>query len=234
MRTARHWYEISTARRERERHQLASIPYFTLERTSTSNKRRFTAIGTLHFIGRRSGKQHHFRIRIEYPAHFPKEPPRVFDHDKRFTPSMNGHLFSTHEVCLTLPERGEFSIGSEELTQEVLGATLIWFQKRLIFDHTKQWPGPAEPHGINAVIDLLVERHVAADASAISEWLLAHASTPAGQPCAPDLYAPCPCGRGKRLKFCHRDDLQLIFNRLAQVSTNRQLAAMLAVKEGEA
>jgi hypothetical protein len=229
MRTTRHWYELSTAHRERERHQLAVLPYFTLDRTSINDERRFTAIGTLHFTGRRSGKQHEFRIRLEYPPHFPKETPRVFDHDKRFTTSLDGHLFSTHEICLTLPERSEFSTGSDELTHEVLGATLIWFQKRLIFDRTVHWPGPAEPHGINAVIDLLVERHVA-DAITISAWLLTHARTPAGHLAQPDLYAPCPCGSGKRLKFCHRDDLQLIFNRIAHFPTTYQLTEVLEIK----
>jgi hypothetical protein len=230
MRIARHWYELSTARRDRELHQLAALPYFTLDRTTIGDDRRFTAIGTLRFIGRRSGRQHHFRIRLEYPAQFPKKAPRVFDHDKRFTPTLDGHLFSTHELCLTLPERGEFTMGSDELTQEVLGAALIWFQKRLIFDRTSHWPGPAEPHGVNAVIDLLVERHVAPDAMTISAWLLAHACTPNGHPAQPDLYASCPCGSGKRLKFCHRNDLQLIFNRIARFPTTYQLTDVLGIK----
>jgi hypothetical protein len=232
MRPARHWYELSSARRDRERHQLANIPYFTLERTTTNANRIFLAIGTLHFIARRSGKEHGFRIRLAYPSRFPQEPPRVYDHDKRFTPTLDGHQFRTHELCLTMNERGEFATGSDRLTQEVLGATLIWFHKRLIFDRTKQWPGLAEKHGINAVIDLLVERRVVTDATAISDWLLSHASTPAGSLRAPDIYALCPCGSGKRLKFCHRDDLQLIFNRLAVFPTDWKLADVLGRKDG--
>jgi ubiquitin-protein ligase len=131
MRSAPHWHQLSPARRDRERERLANTPYFTLERTSTND--RFTAIGTLHFI-RRGGKEYRFRIRLEYPRHYPKRPPHVFDHDHQFAPSLDGHLFSTHEICLTLPERREFSTVSEQLTQEVLGATLVWFHKRLLFD----------------------------------------------------------------------------------------------------
>ena len=230
MRPTRHWYELSASRREREEHQLATLPYFQLERTRIDDERRFTALGKLRFTGHRSGKQNDLRIRVEYPSQFPKDVPRVFDHDERFTPCLAGHLFTTHEICLTLPERCEFTKASDDLTAEVLGASLIWFQKRLIFDRTKQWPGPAEPHGINAVINLLVERRVAPNANTISTWLLAHASTPAGHPAAPDLYAPCPCGSGKRLKFCHRDDLQLIFNRIARFPTTYQLTEVLGIK----
>jgi hypothetical protein len=228
MRSAPHWYQLSPARCERERERLANTPYFTLERTSTNA--RFTAIGTLHFI-RHRGKEYQFRIRLEYPRHYPKRIPHVFDHDHRFIPSLDGHLFSTHEICLTLPERAEFSTGSEQLTQEVLGAALVWFHKRLLFDRTGTWPGPAEKHGINAIIDLLVERHVATDASAISDWLLKHATTPDGHPRELDLYAPCPCGSRKRVKFCHRNDLQLIGHRLACFCSNQyQLTEVLGIK----
>ena len=86
----------------------------------------------------------------------------------------------------------------------------------LIFDRTGKWPGVAEKHGIDAVIDLLVERHVINDVTIISTWLHQHA-TINGRPCNPDIYAPCPCGSGKRLKFCHRDDLQPLFKRLMHI-----------------
>lgn len=231
MRILRQWYDLSTARLDRERYQLAHLPYFTLEHTTKANGN-FTAIGSLRFTGHRSGKQHNFRIRLGYPYRFPKEPQRVFDHDGRFRPSLNGHQFSNHQLCLTLREREEFTTGSDHLTEEILGATLVWFHKRLIFDRTNQWPGPAEKHGINAVIDLLVERHVANDATAISKWLLEYASSPAGHLREPDIYGPCPCGSGKRVKFCHRDDLRLIFDRLASFPRNYKLADALGIKEG--
>jgi hypothetical protein len=213
MRNAPHWHQLSTARAASERERLANAPYFTLERVMA--ERRFTAIGTLHFK-RGCGKDYRFRIRLEYPRHYPKTPPQVFDHDHVFTFTLDGHLFSTHEICLTLPERGEFTTISEHLTHEVLSATLIWCHKRLIFDRTGKWPGVAEKHGIDAVIDLLVERHVINDVTIISTWLHQHA-TINGRPCNPDIYAPCPCGSGKRLKFCHRDDLQPLFKRLMHI-----------------
>ena len=233
MRTAPQWHQLSADRSARERRRLAELPYFKLETTNIDKALKFIAIGMLHFTGARSGAHQQFRVRLEYPARFPHVPPRMFDHDRRFTPSLDGHLFSTYEICLTLPERHEFSVGLDDLTEEVLGATLIWFHKRLIFDSTKQWPGPAERHGINAVIDLLVERQVVADATAISRWVMSHATAPTGTPGKPDLYAPCPCGSCKRLKFCHRDELQPVFARLAQLPGDCRLAAALDLKEGE-
>lgn len=232
MRPALQWHQISSARRERERLYLASLPYFTLDRTYENDKHYFTAIGILHYTGRRSGRHHAFGVRLEYPREFPKKPLHVFDHNKIFRPSLDGHLFSTHELCLTLTERGEFSLGTETLTEEVLGAALVWLHKRRLFDRTGTWPGPAERHGINAIIDLLVERSVVSSTTAITTWLLAHASTPAGYPREPDIYAPCPCGSGQRLRFCHQEELNLIFQRLARMPRDYALAQLLEAKEG--
>jgi hypothetical protein len=218
MRDAPHWHQISSARAASETERLKNAPYFTLESITTNQ--RFTAIGTLHFR-RRCGKEYRFRIRLEYPRHYPKDPPRVFDHDRVFTPTLDGHLFDTHEMCLTLPEREEFTKISEQLTHEVLSAALVWCHKRLIFDRTRKWPGPAEQHGLLAVVDLLIERHVITDVPTMSNWLEQHATTNNAF-CAPDVYAPCPCGSGKRLKFCHRDDLQPFFKRLTASNDKRE------------
>ena len=218
MRTVPHWHRLSPARCASERERLTTAPYFTLERVTTED--RFTAIGTLHFT-RRCGKEYRFRIRLEYPRHYPKTPPTVFDHDHVFTPTLDGHLFSTYEICLTLPERAEFTQISEHLTHEVLSATLVWCHKRLIFDRTGKWPGLAEKHGIDAVMDLLIERHIITDATTMSNWLHQHARIN-GRLVTPDIYATCPCGSGKRLKFCHRDDLQPLFKRLTQVLDLKQ------------
>ena len=212
MRRAPQWHQLSRVLAASERERLASAPCFRLEYVATEEN--FTAIGTLHFL-RRCGKEYTFRIRLEYPRHYPKSPPRVFDHERAFTPTLDGHLFDTYEICLTLPERGEFTTISEQLTHDVLTATLVWCHKRLIFDHTGNWPGLAEEHGLRAVMDLLVERRIIPDAATMSTWLKEHA-TISGHPCTPDIYAACPCGSGKRLKFCHREDLRPLFKRLTQ------------------
>jgi len=118
------------------------------------------------------------------------------------------------KFCITLLEREEFTLGTADLTEHVVSAALLWWRKRVIYDRTGKWPGPAERHGINAVIDLLVERHVAPDATTLSAWLLANATTEQGFARVPDRYAPCPCGSGKATKFCHDDSLRPLVHRL--------------------
>jgi hypothetical protein len=231
MREPPQWYQISTSRLARERTTLAALPYFALEHAdSGATVSTFTAVGKLHYIGARSGMIHSMRVRLEYPRDFPKGAQWVFDHDKIFKPCADGHLLCTHEMCLTLSERGEFAVGTEGLTEEVLGASLIWFHKRQLYERTGRWPGQAERHGIAALIDLLVERSVAPDFMTFSSWLAKYAATPDGRLKEPNLYAPCPCGNGKSLKFCHRDDLQLVFRKLAQMPAGCLLTDILDTK----
>jgi hypothetical protein len=231
MRPLPQWHQLNTARREREQQYLAAPPYFALERHYCNTDHEFIAIGILHYTGRRSRKIHAFRVRLEYPRQFPGKPQHAFDHQEIFTTGANGHLLGNHELCLTLPERGEFSINTETLTEEVLGASLVWFHKRLLFERTGRWPGPAERHGINAISDLLVERGIVKDATVMSDWLIAHATTQKGRWREPDVYAPCPCGSSKALRFCHEDDISPVFRRLRRMPHDCDLTHLLDQKE---
>ena len=214
MNQRRQWHELSPARLHRERELLNALPYFRLERAGVDKGGSFTARGVLHYVGHRSGKEDALRISVAYPSTFPRRIQRLYDHDKILTIDVDGHLFGQHEICITLPEREEFTLGTPDLTAHVLSAALLWWRKRVVYDRTRTWPGPAERHGINAVIDLLVERHVAPDATTLSAWLLANATTEQGFARVPDRYAPCPCGSGKATKFCHDDALRPLIRRL--------------------
>lgn len=219
----RQWHQRASARLAHERDLLEQLPYFRLERLAHPRGENATAIGVLHFAGYRSRKHYALRIRIEYRWNFPAALPHVYDQNKILKVDANGHLFGQHELCLTLLERGEFVLGTNHLTVDLLGAALVWWQKRVIYDRTGKWPGDAERHGINALIDLLVERNVASDANVLSHWLLTHATTSGGRAQLPSPYAPCPCGNGKAVKFCHAETLQPLLRRLKQFPPQLQL-----------
>jgi hypothetical protein len=210
----RQWHQLSPARLQQERELLNALPYFRLERARIDTDGSLTVTGVLSYVGRRSGKEDALRTRIVYPRAFPRRIQRLYDHDRVLRVDHDGHLFGQHELCLTLIEREEFPLGTPDLTEHVLGAGLVRWRKRVIYDRTGNWPGPAERHGINAIIDLLVERRVAPDATTLSAWLLANATTAQGFARLPDRYAPCPCGSGKATKFCHDDALRPLVQRL--------------------
>lgn len=111
---------------------------------------------------------------------------------------------------MTLPDRNEFSTGTDHLTEEVLGASLLWFRKRLLYERGLGWPGQAERHGSGAIFDLIAERLGLTDAEPIIIWMKQHAATPSGRLIGPDVYAACPCGSRKSARFCHPDELKLM------------------------
>jgi hypothetical protein len=196
-----------------ERSVLRDIPFFCLEEEAYDHRNRFTAIGTLNYLLERSGKFQNFRVQLLYPDDFPRKIHRVFDHEKIFKPGADGHLLTDYSLCLTLPERKEFSLGADRLTEEVLGATLIWFDKRLIYETTGEWPGLAERHGLLAKFDLILERAELQDNEFIKEWLikLCSSSSQSSRYASIDVYMACPCNSGRKLKFCHGEVMRSLF-----------------------
>ena len=209
MKTIPPWYKLLPRRLKWERQVFHELPFFKHECDGFDQDAQFTATGTLFFQGERSGKLDEFRVEVRYPRRFPGTFQRVYDKQKRFELCENGHLFSDHQLCLTFRERKEFSLNTEVLTEEVLGAALVWFDKRLIFERNgrKNWPGPAEAHGSQAQVNLILEEAGLLDNARVLAWanelhrraLLDHHFVPF------DPYSLCPCSSGKKIKFCHRE-----------------------------
>jgi len=205
---------------------LRSLPYFKFAHEYFRNQL-WIVVGTLRFTWERSQKEENFKIRIEYPDRFPNELPSAFDHERVFVMGVDdGHLFWNHALCLTYPQRGEFSLGSDCLIEEVLGASLVWFNKRLIFERNglKDWPGPAEKHGVLANIDLQIERAGLSGSSRVANWLnqLWDDARKGKRILLLDPYQSCPCGSEKKLKFCHGEYLQPIVKLLADQSLQQK------------
>jgi hypothetical protein len=196
-------------RLQHERKALAGIPFF--ERVAEDIvKGRYVVCGDLNFMRRFSSKKETFRVRMEYPSDFPKREQRVFDANMRFVPGGLGHMFADHGLCLSLPECEEFSVSTDDLTKEVLSASLVWFHKRLIYERLKKWPGE-EYHGVRPRLEILIERAGLSEACDIKSWIdeIVNNRKEGHQPV--DKYSPCPCNSLKPIKFCHWDSLGRFF-----------------------
>jgi len=219
------WYKLTPRRLNLEREILRSLPYFELRTDGFDDSGRFRPTGTVVYRGEYSGRIERFDVALEYLDRFPYVAQPVYDERKRFGVCEGGHLFSDHQLCLTLRERNEFSLGSEALTEEVLGASLLWFDKRLIFERSgrKKWPGPQEVHGFRAKVIFVLEQSGLLGNEQALQW----ANRLYDQACEShryipmDPYSPCPCGSGKRHRFCHGETITRlgpIFRRIAQNS----------------
>jgi len=201
------WHRLSPRRLETERLILQSLPYFRFENETFGDLNEYLVMGVLSFRQPRSGKIEEFQIRVSYPHRFPAVAHAVFDHEKRFEVCKHGHLFSNCQLCLALPDRKAFSLGTESLTEEVLGASLVWFDKRLLFEANGriQWPGIDEKHGAEAKVDFILESAGLLQNEAVVQWAYAAYQLAILESRFEQIerYGPCPCGSGRKLKFCH-------------------------------
>jgi hypothetical protein len=144
----------------------------------------------------------------------------VFDCENQFQPSAKGHQFLDHRLCLSFPPRQEFTLGSESLSGEVLGASLIWLDKRFIFERTTEWPGEAEEHGWSRPLGqlLLEDAKRSADLSlkAWTDWVVEELVTP-------KYDGGCPCCSGKAFWLCHRKLALLVFMYRFSAQEEREL-----------
>lgn len=216
------------ARVEGELLALRSLEFFQYHNHSIDQ-------GSLRLQGRisakqpESGKHLSMEVRLEYPVEYPWEIPTVFDQEMHFRPSANGHQFSNYVLCLSFPAREEFTVGSEALSAEVLGASLIWLDKRSIFERTTKWPGEAEEHGwARPFCKLLIEEANLTKSDSMkswTDWIIAGLVMPR-------FDAGCPCRSGRYFCQCHRRMAmlvcQFVFWREEEQKLNDQRSALEA------
>lgn len=187
------------ARVESELRSLAPLKFFEYQRHEVCD-------GSLRVIGRigsrqiETGKLQTMVVSLQYPRQYPWEVPRVIDHEKRFQPSAKGHQFVDHGLCLSFPLRAEFTVGSDALGCDVLRSSLVWLEKRFIFERTGRWVGDQEKHGWSGPLrQLLVEeagRSSAISLRAWTDWIRADLVLP-------NIDGGCPCCSGKVFHRCH-------------------------------
>lgn len=197
----------SPARVNRELEQLRTHSYFHLD-NHRINDGLLQLEGRLALTQQETGRVQSLAIRMEYPAEYPWEIPTVFDRAKQFQPSAKGHQFPNYRLCLSFPPRQEFTVGSESLSSEVLGASLIWMDKRFIFERTTKWPGDAEDHGWAAPLRrLLVEEANKSGAISLKvwiDWVIEELVTP-------NFHGSCPCCSGRLFRLCHNRLAMLVY-----------------------
>lgn len=195
------------ARVQRELDYLRTQPFFRPANQSVQQGR-LQVEGKLAYTLLETGRIQSLAIRMEYPTEYPWDVPKIFDCENHFQPSAKGHQFPDHRLCLSFPPRSEFTLGSESLSGEVLGASLIWLDKRFIFERTAEWPGEAEEHGwARPLRQLLIEeanRSAAPSLKAWTDWVVEELVTP-------NYDGGCPCCSGKAFRLCHRKLAMLVF-----------------------
>lgn len=180
------------------------------------------AIGTIAHVHEHGGIDS-MRVRLEYPYHHGKtlrmiekyvvvdlrhtDTIAVFDHDKVFAPSAEGHLFNNHQLCLEFPFRDELSRDPARAVEEVLGAATLWLLKRSIFERSNhQWPGDTEDHDYSGPSRAVALRAARLSGADLEPWAMLSIDASI----RPQFAKACPCSSGRTLVNCHLRVGQLV------------------------
>lgn len=168
-----------------------------------------------------------YRISILHPPDYPKTPPIMFGNDPKLPmDDLDRHMIRGGQACL--------AVRSDVITRWVKAPRIVSFLDGLVapflvwqvhFDAFGRPPPWGErSHGAKGILEFYAEALVLpVDESTLGFIrLVARKNEPQG-------HEECPCGSGKRLRHCHRDNVLK-----ARQTLSRQAAlADLSVMDGD-
>src|SRR5207344_894192 len=98
-----------------------------------------------------------------------------------------------------------------------------FFYKQLIFEANghRRWPGAARGHGTAGFKEFLSEA-LGIEGSVLTRFVPVLADWSQA-----DKYQPCPCGSGKKMRWCHGVVVVALLGRLGRGRVERQVRAWL-------
>lgn len=162
-----------------------------------------------------------FDIRVELANLYPRREPKVFEVGGRIPREAARHINPDGDCCITVWENWLITADDHSLSSFLTGPLNEYFLGQFWFEQTGKWPFGERAHGTPGLEDAY------ADALGIPNKrknLLYHLRMLSQD--WPKGHWPCPCGNGKRLRHCHRDDLMAMHRRVPPNVARRMLRRM--------
>ena len=159
-----------------------------------------------------------FDIKIELTDHYPRLEPRVFEVGGRVPRNPDRHINPDGDCCVTVWENWLVTAKDHSFSNFLNGPLNEYFLGQFWFEKTGKWPFGERTHGTPGLEEAY------ADALGIPnrrKSLLYHLRLLSQD--WPKGHWPCPCGSGKRLRYCHRDDLMAMHQRVPSHVARRML-----------
>jgi hypothetical protein len=154
------------------------------------------------------------KTRIIFPDDYPRHEPVAYDAADMFPHFADRHFFTDGGCCLWLPVETEWDSQEPTTLFHFLDQLSTFFERQLIYDASpvKIWPWGerGHKHRLTGYIEF-VQDALGGDASLFGkfEGLLSGREHI-------DPASPCPCGRDKKLRYCHAKRLAGIIERLGK------------------
>jgi hypothetical protein len=164
-----------------------------------------------------SGITHRIATEVRFPDAYPRDEPAAYDAALRFQ-ALPGktladrHLDSSGSCCLWLASRSEWKPSDPDALAHFLSQLTVFFERQLVCDVIKRWPGPEYAHGDAAYVQDVQETLGDPRLVACYERLLQGTAKPRRR-------EACPCKSGDNYVVCHKP----VFDQLSRRIPHRVL-----------
>ena len=159
-----------------------------------------------------------FDIVMVLAPDFPNQKPKVFEIGGRIPRRTDRHINPDGDCCVTVWEHWFTSADDHSFAGFLNGPVHEYFLGQYWYEKTGKWPFGEWAHGLRgleeAYADVLGIRNEKTDI--IYHLKLLSNDWPKG-------HWLCPCGSGKRLRYCHRDEMMALHERIPPRIANRML-----------
>jgi hypothetical protein len=163
-----------------------------------------------------------YQIKAGIPAEFPTEEPVVFEEGGRIPRIPDRHVSPKDgNCCLGVWEEWLLTTPNHRFETFLTGPMHDYFASQTYFEVKGVWPFGERSHGMLGVVEAYSDLlKVAPDAEIITAYLnLLSLRQIKG-------HQLCPCGSGRRLRHCHRDDLSKLTSKISPLMAKRMLCSI--------
>ena len=151
-----------------------------------------------------------FDVRIQIPAGFPVEEPKVWELEARIPRTEDRHMNgNSGECCLTVWEAWRASTTEQTFETFMEGPVADFFLGQSMVELGDDWPFDELPHGRPGIVKAFAEviGHVDSEEEVAAYLKILSRKQLKG-------HLLCPCGSGKIIRKCHRSELEAVATRI--------------------
>lgn len=159
-----------------------------------------------------------YKIEIELPDDYPSSLPVVREIGGRIPHQPERHVSGDGTLCVCLPDAHRLAHPRGQTLVEFLRGPLHnYLLGSTVVERGGQWPFGEWAHDVDGVIEFYSDLFALKDTKEIVTYLVCLSRPAKG-------HWPCPCGSGKRFRYCHRSLLHGLGQKIPPESAQKALA----------
>lgn len=160
-------------------------------------------------ISNPAGPISEYDIRVVLSDRYPISEPKVFEIGGRIPRSLDRHVNSNGECCIAVWENWLIRAEDHSFKAFMDGPLYEFFLSQYWFEKTGKWPFGEWTHGPMGLVEAYAHAlGIPNEQTCLIYYLrLLSLDWPKG-------HWRCPCGSGKLLRHCHRDELMVLHERV--------------------